>query len=327
MNILQTDAKTIAAWVGGRLLGGNCAISGVGTLQAGTVNDIGFLADSKYKAQLADSRLGAILLSEQADIQNSQIVVEDVRKAWRIITEKFADARPKPQAGIAAGAIVDGSAAVGEGASIGAGAVVDTGAVLGAGVIVEPLAYIGAGATIGDYTRIGAGAKILAGTRIGARCNILANAVIGERGFGNSFEDGRWLALPQLGGVQIGDDVEIGAGTMIDRGAVGDTIIRDGAKLDNLIQVAHNVEIGEHTAIAGCCVIAGSVKFGKYCIVGGASVFAGHITICDGAHFAGHSSVSKSVTKPGLYCSALTIMPDRDWKRFVAKLRLFGREK
>ena len=180
---------------------------------------------------------------------------------------------------------------------------------------------------IGADSHIGAGARLLAGTTTGARVQILANAVIGERGFGNNFEDGRWLPVAQLGGVRIGDDVEIGACTTIDRGAVRDTVIGNGVKLDNQIQIGHNVVIGDHTVIAGSAVIAGSVTFGKYCVVGGACVFTGHITICDGAQFTGHSSISKSVTAPGAYSSGIPAMPARQWKKFFATLKLLAKDK
>ena len=173
----------------------------------------------------------------------------------------------------------------------------------------------------------GQGARLLEGTTTGARARILANAVIGERGFGNNFENGQWLPVAQLGGVRIGDDVEIGACTTIDRGAVRDTVIGNGVKLDNHIQIGHNVIIGDHTVIAGSAVIAGSVTFGKYCVVGGACVFTGHITICDGAQFTGHSSISKSIHQPGAYSSGIPAMPALQWKKFFAKLKLLAKEK
>lgn len=323
-------ASELANKLNGTLYGENCHIQNVGTVLNGTAGQVGFYADGKYHHQLADSRLSLLLTATvEKDFRGSQIVVEDVRKSWRILTEAFEEERlaASRSVGIHSSAIIAETAVIGEGVNIGAGAVIEDDVTLGAHVTVSAQAFIGRGVVIGTNTSIGAGARILHGTIIGERCNILANAVIGERGFGNSFEDGRWLALPQLGGVRIGNDVEVGAGTMIDRGAVGDTIIHDGVKLDNLIQVAHNVEIGEHTAIAGCCVIAGSVKFGKYCIVGGATVFAGHIEICDGAHFTGHSSISKSITEPGMYSAAFPAMPTRQWNRFVAKLRILGKDK
>lgn len=329
MKTKSLTAITIANLLNGELIGDNQEIKDVGTLQDGKMGEVGFLADNKYTAQLADTALSLVLVEQHyPNCPASQIIVKDVRHAWRELTEKMQAERISAQnMTIHDSAIIADSATIGANCAIGAGVVIGENVQIGDNCRIEALAYLADGITVGDSTHIGSGVKILSGTTIGARCHILANAVIGERGFGNHFENGRWLPIPQLGGVRIGDDVEIGASTMIDRGAVGDTIIGNGVKLDNLIQIAHNVEIGEHTAIAGCCVIAGSVKFGKYCVVGGASVFAGHISICDGAQFAGHSSVSKSVTQPGLYCSALTIMPDRQWKRFVAKLRIFGREK
>lgn len=329
MEDFTISASEIARLVGGKCIGdGEYRVNKVGTLAEGDENSVGFLAEHKYFSKLKESKIGVVLLSAPEDITQVQVVVEDVRRAWRILCEWFQEKMDEGlPVGVSASAFVAEDAVLGEGVFVGAGAVIESKAVIGDGARIEAQAFVGRGVSVGEGSRLGQGAKLLPGTRVGARCLILANAVLGERGFGNHFEDGRWLALPQLGGVWVGDDVEIGAGTMVDRGAVGDTIIRDGVKLDNLIQVAHNVEIGEHTAIAGCCVIAGSVKFGRYCVVGGASVFAGHIEICDGAQFAGHSSVSKSITKPGMYSSAMPVMAVREWKRFLAKLRIFGREK
>ncbi len=322
------SAQEIATWVDGELVGGNPKVSRVGTLEAGGADAIGFLADSKYRQQLEKTSLGVVLLAESVNTEATQIIVADVRRAWRIVTEKFEAIRLTTRAvGIHPQAIIADDVQLGKEVSVGAGAVVDSGAILEDGVYVEPLAYVAAGVRIGAQTRIGSGARILAGTVIGARCNILSNAVIGERGFGNSFEDGRWLALPQLGGVRIGNDVEVGAGSTVDRGAVGDTVIADGVKLDNLVHIAHNCEVGAHTAMAGCSAIAGSTKVGKGCLIGGASVIAGHLQLADGVQLAGHSSVSKSLTKADLYCSVIPVMPMRQWKRFLAKLRMFARDK
>ncbi|SUO97118.1 UDP-3-O-(3-hydroxymyristoyl)glucosamine N-acyltransferase [Suttonella ornithocola] len=322
----KLTAQWLAHLVEGQLIGSDIEIMGAGRLTDGKEGEIGFLAESKYRHQLENSQLSVVLVNEPQEASITQIVVSDVRKAWQIISQEIENIQKK-SIGIHPSAIIDSSAQIGKNVYIGAGVVIEAQAKIGNGVHIEALATIAAGVIVGENTRIGTGARLLSKTTVGKRCNILSNAVIGERGFGNHFEKDHWLPIAQLGGVQIGDDVEIGAGTMIDRGAIGNTIIHDGVKLDNLIQVAHNVEIGAHTAIAGCCVIAGSVKFGQYCVVGGASVFAGHITICDGAQFTGHSSVSKSITKPGIYCSAMTVMPIKQWKHFLAKLRLFGKEK
>ena len=317
----------IAARLGGALIGDPAApIHGAGTLQDGQPGEIGFLSEPHYRKYLADTALTAVLLAEPCpESRATQIIVADVKRAWRELAASFAPPLPPPV--ISPQAHIDPSATIGTNVAIGAGAVIGAGADIGDGCRIEPLAYIAPGVRIGADSHIGAGARLLEGTTTGARVQILANAVIGERGFGNNFENGRWLPVTQLGGVRIGDDVEIGACTTIDRGAVRDTIIGNGVKLDNHIQIGHNVVIGDHTVIAGSAVIAGSVTFGKYCVVGGACVFTGHITICDGAQFTGHSSISKSVTEPGAYSSGIPAMPARQWKKFFATLKLLAKEK
>ena len=317
----------IAARLGGALIGDPAApIHGAGTLQDGQPGEIGFLSEPHYRKYLADTALTAVLLAEPCpESRATQIIVADVKRAWRELAASFAPQLPPPA--ISPQAHIDPSATIGTNVAIGAGAVIGAGADIGDGCRIEPLAYIAPGVRIGTDSHIGAGARLLEGTTTGARVQILANAVIGERGFGNNFENGRWLPVAQLGGVRIGDDVEIGACTTIDRGAVRDTIIGNGVKLDNQIQIGHNVVIGDHTVIAGSAVIAGSVTFGKYCVVGGACVFTGHITICDGAQFTGHSSISKSVTEPGAYSSGIPAMPARQWKKFFATLKLLAKEK
>lgn len=323
------SSTDIAREIEGKHLGPAVDIYGVGSLAHGRAGEIGFLADSQYRHQALETGLSLLLVPQALEGgAPTQIVVDDVRHAWRVVSDRIAAAQKRMvPGGIHPDASVAGDAMIGANTSVAAGAVVGAGARIGDGVHIEAQALVGENVRIGSHTRIGPGVRLLAGTRIGERCNILGNAVIGERGFGNVFEDGRWQALPQFGGVRIGDDVEIGAGTMIDRGTIEDTVIGNGVKLDNLIHIGHNVMIGDHTAIAGCCVIAGSVRFGKYCMVGGASVFNGHIRICDGARFTGHSSISKSITKPGFYSSAIPVMPTKKWQRLVAKLRIFGREK
>ena len=317
----------IAARLGGALIGDPAApIHGAGTLQDGQPGEIGFLSEPHYRKYLADTALTAVLLAEPCpESRATQIIVADVKRAWRELAASFAPPLPPPA--ISPQAHIDPTATIGTNVAIGAGAVIGAGADIGDGCRIEPLAYIAPGVRIGADSHIGAGARLLEGTTTGARVQILANAVIGERGFGNNFENGRWLPVAQLGGVRIGDDVEIGACTTIDRGAVRDTIIGNGVKLDNQIQIGHNVVIGDHTVIAGSAVIAGSVTFGKYCVVGGACVFTGHITICDGAQFTGHSSISKSVTEPGAYSSGIPAMPARQWKKFFATLKLLAKEK
>lgn len=324
--VLSTE---LARLVEGEHIGDAVAIDAVGTLERGSKTQIGFLADERYHHLVKATQLGCVLVSAPLeDCPASLIVVSNVREAWLKISLYFEHAQKNSVAlGIHPAASVATTAKIGDRVSIAAGAVVADGAEIGDDVHIEAQAYVAAQVKIGAGTRIGPGVRLLSDTIIGERCNILGNAVIGERGFGNVFENGKWLALPQLGGVRIGNDVEIGAGTMVDRGAVDNTVIEDGVKIDNLVMVAHNVVIGAHTAIAGCCVIAGSVTFGKYCVVGGATVFAGHIHICDGAQFTGHSSISKSIATPGVYSSGIPVMPVKQWHRFVAKLRMITRDK
>lgn len=317
----------IAAKVGAHIIGDReMIIYGAGTIQDGEADEIGFLAESKYAKYAANTRLGALLVSHAIDeTPATQLVVDDVKCAWQKVAELFLQQKSVHR--IHEQVSVETSATLGQNISIGAGSVVENGVKIGDNCCIGCNVVIEEGVEIGRDSYIASGAKILRGTRIGQRAYIDSGAVIGSRGFGYAFAEGRWSQVPQLGGVQIGDDVDIGANTTIDCGAIRDTIIENGVKLDNLIQVGHNVHIGQHTIIAGNCVIAGSVHFGAYCVVGGASVFAGHIQICDGAQFTGHSSVSKSITKPGVYCSALTVMPHKQWARFIAKLKLFGKEK
>lgn len=325
--MLTLDA--LVARLGGEVAGnGAVEITAPGTLQDGKPGEIGFLAERGYGKYLATTRLSAVIVAEKhpdAPESLAQWLVEDVKKTWRQVCDIFMPALPP--ACISGRACIDESAVVGADVGIGACSVIEAGAVIGAGTRIGANVTIEAGVIVGEHCRIAAGARILRGSRLGNRVCIESNAVIGSRGFGLNFEDGRWLAIAQLGGVIIGDDVEIGACTTIDRGAVRDTVLEEGVKLDNHIQVGHNVRIGAHSLFAGSTVIAGSTTFGKYCVVGGASVFAGHITICDGAQFTGHSSVSKSITVPGTYSSAMPVMPARDWKRFLAKLKLLGKDK
>lgn len=316
----------IAKQIDATLIGdGTLEIKGAGTIDDGRAGEIGFLAEPRYAKYAIDTKLSALLVAEQIETPAAQLIVKDVKTAWQKVAQCFVV--PSYSAGIHERAEIAEDVEIGENVSIAAGVVIEPGAKVGDRCVIGANAVIEQGVTIGADGYIAAGVRLLHGTTIGERVFVDCGAVIGSRGFGYAHTGSSWEAVAQLGGVQIGDDVDIGANTTIDRGAIRDTVLEDGVKLDNLIQVGHNVHIGAHTIIAGNCVIAGSVRFGKHCVVGGASVFAGHIQICDGAQFTGHSSVSKSITKPGLYCSALTVMPHRQWARFVGKLKLFGKEK
>jgi UDP-3-O-[3-hydroxymyristoyl] glucosamine N-acyltransferase len=202
--------------------------------------------------------------------------------------------------------------------------VIEAGAVLGERVQVGAGCAILAGARIGDDTQLMPRVTLYAGVTIGARCLLHSGAVIGADGFGFAADAGTWVKVPQVGSVQIGDDVEIGANTTIDRGAIGDTIVENGAILDNQIQVGHNVVIGAHTAIAACTGISGSTTIGQRCMIGGMVGFAGHLTIADDVTVTGCSLVSASIRKSGSYSSGMPTVETRAWRRMVANLRRFG---
>ncbi len=192
---------------------------------------------------------------------------------------------------------------------------------IGAGVQIAGGCYIGAGSTIGADSRVSANVVICHGVTIGERVNIAPGAVIGSDGFGLANEDGKWINVPQLGSVRIGDDVDIGANTTIDRGALEDTVLEEGVRLDNQIQVAHNVHIGAHTAIAGCVGISGSARIGKHCMIGGGAGIVGHLEIADNVVITGMTMVTRSISRPGVYSSGVPAQDNDSWNRNYARLR------
>lgn len=301
-------------------------IHGPGSLKNGGAGEIGFFVDAQYKKQLADCSLSALLVSDWLDHPICQLKVKHVYRAWRRLVELFSVV--KQDRSVHWLAEINDEHEFGEEVAIGAHSVLEEGVRLGDRVRIGCNCYIGAGVFIDDDTQIGHHVTIMDRVRIGKRCHILSGAVIGERGFGFSHEDGRWIAIPQIGSVRIGDDVEVGANTTIDCGTVDDTVIADGVKLDNHLQVAHNVRIGEHTIMPGCSVIAGSTEIGAHCVIGGATVINGHIRIADGVQITGHSSISKSIHEKGaVYSSSIPAIPARDWLKFWAKLRFLAKEK
>ncbi len=312
-----------------RILGdGARAIHSAAPLEDAQPHQLAFLANRRYRAAAVATRAGAIVLSPQDREQifpqppvTATLIECAAPYAWfAFATQELAPAEPSsagidPAATVADGARVDADAHVGPHATIEADAVVGARAQIGAG------SFIGRGALIGADTRIMAGVQVHAHCVIGARCIVHSGAVIGADGFGFAPFDGRWVKIPQTGRAVIGDDVEIGANTTIDRGAMGDTVIEDGCKLDNQIQVAHNCRIGAHTVIAGCVGIAGSANIGRNCQLGGAAMIAGHLTIADGCVIGGGTLVARSITAPGHYSAVFPLMNHRDWERNAAALR------
>jgi UDP-3-O-[3-hydroxymyristoyl] glucosamine N-acyltransferase len=297
-------------------------IEKIATLANAKATDIAFLANKKYRAQLDDTQAGAVIISEkEANLfSGNKLVVKDAYIAYAKLAQMM-DTTPACASGVHPSAVVDSTAQLGENVSIAANAVISAGVILGDNV------QIGAGSFVGENTKIAQGTKVWANVsvyhdiEIGENCLFQSGAVIGSDGFGYANEAGKWIKIPQLGRVIIGNRVEIGANTTIDRGALDDTVIHDDVILDNQIQIAHNVEIGQGSAMAACSVIAGSTKMGKYCQVAGLVGINGHIEICDGVMLTGMTMVTKSITEPGAYSSGMPHTTNKEWRRNMAHFR------
>ncbi len=297
-------------------------IHGVGTLALASPHQLSFLANSHYRNQLQSTRAGAVVLRE-ADASLcpvSAIIADNPYVAYAKIAALFDTSKAlvpgiHPSAVISPTAVIDANASVGAHCFIDEGSVIESGCMIGAGCVVGPHCVIGAN------SRLVARVTLVARVKLGQRVIVHPGAVIGADGFGLAYDTDHWLKVPQLGGVRIGDDCEIGANTTIDRGALGDTILEDDVRLDNLIQIAHNVHIGAHTAIAGCTGIAGSTKIGRGCLIGGAVGITGHISVADNVTITGLSMVAHSITQAGTYSSGIPCQPSPQWRRNVAHLR------
>ncbi|MBV1788817.1 UDP-3-O-(3-hydroxymyristoyl)glucosamine N-acyltransferase [Marinobacterium sp. D7] len=313
----------LAARVGGRVSGDPaCVIHSLATLQTAGSGQLSFFANGRYLKQLRESGAEAVLVTEafEAEVQGSALIVADPYLAFAELTQLF-DWRRAIRPGIHPSAQVSDSAQVSPEAEIGPGVVVGDNVSIGAGACIGANAVIGADSSIGAGSRLEANVTLYPNVRVGQRVLIHSGAVLGADGFGFARESERWVKICQLGGVEIGDDVEIGANTTIDRGALENTRIERGVKLDNQIQVAHNVQIGEDTAIAGCTAIAGSTRIGRRCTVAGMSGITGHLDIADGTHITAMSLVSRSISRPGAYSSGTGLEPHQQWKRNVVRFR------
>lgn len=283
---------------------------------------ISFLANPVYRHHLAGTRAGAVILEERfvAECPVSALVAGNPYSVYARVAQFLhppALARP----GIHSSASVAEQALVPESAQVCAFAVVDRGATLGESVVIGEGSIVGPGVSVGDGTRLAPRVVLMQGVSVGRRCRLHPGVVVGSDGFGFARDNAAWSKVPQLGGVVIGDDVEIGANTTIDRGTVEDTVIEDGVKLDNQVQIAHNVRIGAHTVMAAFSGVAGSTRVGTRCMFGGAVVAVGHLTICDDAVFTFRTAVLKSVTEPGTYSGTLGALETRLWRRNAARFK------
>ena len=313
---------------GGQLVGdANLEVSGIAPLTDAGASHISFLSNSKFRAQAASSGACALILTPADDAlitgyAGTRIVTPNPYVYFARAAQYFASLTDiKAPAGIHPRAWVDPAAQVASSASIGPNAVVEAGAVIGEYCVIGPGCVIGRDAVIGAGTQLLANVTFHARCVIGERGIIHSGAVIGTDGFGFANEGGVYIKIPQTGRVVIGDDVDIGANTTIDRGALADTIIEDGVKLDNQIQIGHNCHIGAHTAMAGCVGVAGSAVIGKYCTFGGAAMVLGHLTIADKVHVSSASMVSRSILEPGQYTGFYPLAKNADWEKSAAIVR------
>ena len=297
-------------------------IRGVATLADAGPGRLGFLANPRYKAQLASTRADAIVLrAADADaFAGASLIAPDPYVAFARIASLYERA-PAASPGVHASAIVGEGARIAASASIGPHCVVDGEAEIGEGAMLGPHCIVGRGCTVGAQSRLVARVTLVQDVRLGKRVLIHPGAVVGADGFGIAFAKDHWEKVPQLGGVVIGDDCEIGANTTIDRGALGDTVLEEDVRLDNQIQIAHNVFVGAHTAMAGCAAVAGSARIGRYCLIGGAAGILGHLEIADRVTVTAMSLVTHSLREPGEYSSGTPIQDNRHWRRNAARFK------
>jgi UDP-3-O-[3-hydroxymyristoyl] glucosamine N-acyltransferase len=298
----------------------------VATLANADEHSLAFLANPHYRSQLAATRAAAVVLdaASAAACPTQSLVCDNPYATYARVASVLHPATVAipgvhPTAHVAPGAHLDPSAQVAALATVGAGAVV------GARSYVGPHCHLDEGVTLAEDVRLVARVTLCRGVQLAARVVVHPGVVIGSDGFGFASERGVWLKVPQLGGVRIGADVEIGANTTIDRGAIDDTVLEEGVKLDNLIQVGHNVRIGAHSALAACVGISGSTTIGKRCMIGGAVGFNGHITIADDVVITGYTMVSHSITRPGIYSGGIPLEEAGAWRRLVARFKRSGR--
>jgi UDP-3-O-[3-hydroxymyristoyl] glucosamine N-acyltransferase len=320
---LRLTLQEIVRRLGGEVAGdASVSVDGVGTLDEAGPGQITFLANPRYRAKLAATRAGAVIVGPRdRDATGVARIVSDNPYAYYARTVALFHPPRAPVAGAHPSACVEATAQVAGSAEIGPGAVIGAGARIGERAIVGAGSFVGEGATVGDDTVLHARVTIYHGCVVGSRCILHSGSVIGADGFGMAPDAGRWVKIPQVGRAVIGDDVEVGANTTIDRGALGDTVVEEGVKIDNLVQVAHNCRIGAHSVIAGCTGIAGSAVIGRHCVIAGGAGIVGHVTLADGVTVSAMTLVTKSITQAGVYTSSLPMMPHALWLRNAAQLR------
>lgn len=295
-------------------------LDSVAPLERAGPTQVSFLVAARFRKALRATRAGAVILTpaDAARFGGAKLISPHPYATYARVAALLHGELP-PDPGIDSTALVHANARVDPAARVDGLAIIEAGAQVGARAWVGPGCIVGAGVVVGAGSRLVARVTLLTGTILGERCLLHPGVVVGSDGFGHAREGGRWIKVPQLGGVRIGSDVEIGANTTIDRGALDDTVIGDGARLDNQIQVAHGVSIGAHTVIAACVGISGSTRIGARCAIGGGAGFVGHLEVCDDVVITGMSMVARSISQPGVY-SGNPAQPNGAWRRNMARL-------
>ena len=315
-------ASELAQRFGLELRGEDRAVHGVGTLSSATAEQLSFLANPRYRGQLGDTAAGVVVLhADEADARTgTTLLARDPYVAFAKIAALF-ERKPVRTTGIHPTAVVDASAQVDPAAHVGPHVSIGARSRIGAGASIGPGCVIGDDCEIGEGCELVARVTLVTRVRLGRRVLVHPGAVLGADGFGIAMDRGHWIKVPQLGGVLVGDDCEIGANTTIDRGALGDTVLEEDVRLDNQIQVGHNVRIGAHTAMAGCSAVAGSASIGRHCLVGGGAGILGHLEVCDRVVITAMSLVTHSIREPGEYSSGTPLMDNRSWRKSAARFK------
>ncbi|NEX59762.1 UDP-3-O-(3-hydroxymyristoyl)glucosamine N-acyltransferase [Noviherbaspirillum galbum] len=326
---MGTRLEKLVERFGGRLVGdGAIEVNAIAPIDDADGSQITFLSNPRFRSNAARSKAAALILAPADDAEigpeyaGARIVADNPYAYFARVAQHFMEQHAfRAVPGIHPSACVDAGARVAASACIGPNVTIEAGAVIGEHVLIDAGCFIGRGARVGDQSHFFANVSFHAGCEIGRRGIIHSGAVIGADGFGFAREKGAYIKIPQTGRVVIADDVEIGANTTIDRGALADTIIEEGVKLDNQIQIGHNCHIGAHTAMAGCVGVAGSAKIGKYCTFGGAAMVLGHLTIADNVHISSGSMVSRSILEPGQYTGFYPLAKNADWEKSAVIVR------
>jgi UDP-3-O-[3-hydroxymyristoyl] glucosamine N-acyltransferase len=313
----------IAAQLGGEVLGdGEVAVSRMASLASAKPGDLSFLSDTKYRSLLSSTEASAVVIGTDArDATSLPRIVTENPYAYFARVSSLLNPMTIAEPGIHATAVIDASASVPASASIAAHCHIGRHVQIGESVVIGPGSVIGDHVSIGNGSVLHANVTIYAGCELGSDCVLSSGVVIGADGFGYAEEHGKWVKIPQVGRVIIGNAVEIGANTSVDRGALDDTVIEEGVKLDNLIQIGHNCRIGAHTVIAGCVGIAGSARIGQHCRIGGAAMILGHLEIADGVTVSPGSMITRSLTKADTYTALMPFQPHDKWLKTAAHLR------